>query len=450
MTRTNYKLRHYLCFFLLMIIAASCGGKQTLRGVFQRQSPYDRYVASLKEAKLDETALGQDWLNAGQKALHDSISVTLPFKETGYFAADRPRALGYKLDAKEGERLVVNLELHAKEPVRVFMDLFEAPADATASPKRVAYADTAAQQLQYEVDETTQHILRLQPELLRSGQYTVTIQVQPTLAFPIPNKTSRHIASIWGDPRDGGARRHEGVDIFAPRGTPVVAATAGVVTRVSTTPRGGNVIWLSDLSRRQSLYYAHLDSQLVAPGQRVAAGDTLGLVGNTGNAITTAPHLHFGIYRFGQGATNPFPYLHQPKESPAPVTIDAAQVGNWVRVSARQANIRLQPSGNSKVAATLPRHTPLQVTGGSGSWYRVQLPDSSEAYIASSVVEAATEPVKSRKLEKTSELLAEAHATAAAKEKLTAGTDVTVLGTFNQFDFVKTATGETGWIHAFR
>ncbi|WP_230407049.1 peptidoglycan DD-metalloendopeptidase family protein [Pontibacter cellulosilyticus] len=426
----------------LLLIAASCGGPQTLRTVFKDQTPYEAYVSKLKDAKLDQTALGQDWLRAGEKALQDSITVTLPFKETGYFSADKPKALGYKIDAKRGERIVVNLEVKARQAMQVFMDMFE----GTATPKHVAYSDTVVNTLVYEVENDSQHILRVQPELLRSGQYTVTIKSEPTLGFPVAGKTSRNIASIWGDPRDNGARSHEGVDVFAKRGTPVVAASPGIITRVNTTPRGGKVVWLADYDRRQNLYYAHLDSQAVTAGQRVEKGDTLGFVGNTGNARGTNPHLHFGIYRYGQGPTNPYPYLHENKTSAPPVQVDASKIGNWVRVSARAANVRQQPSTKSKVYKQLPQHTPLFVTAAYASWFRVELPNGTEAYIASSLVETAAKPIKYEKLAAQADLLDEASIKAPAKDSLGAGSKVAVLGGFNGYTFVKSETGERGWV----
>lgn len=334
---------HFVYLILIILLLSSCGSRETLRGVFKKETPYEAYTSSLKTAKLDETAVGQDWLAFGQTALQTPTPVTLPFKETGYFPADKPRALGYKVEAKRGEQLVVSLEMKAHQSMQVFMDLFEAGTTPTAVPKRVASADTAATTLTYVVDEDMAHLLRIQPELLRGGTYTITIQAQPTLAFPIPGKSSRHIASIWGDPRDAGARNHEGIDIFAPRGTPVIASANGMVSRVDETPRGGKVIWLSDRDRGQNLYYAHLDQQLVSAGQRVSVGDTLGLVGNTGNARGTGPHLHFGIYRYGHGATNPYPYVHQSAAAIPAVKVDAALIGNWVRVSSKIANVRTEP-----------------------------------------------------------------------------------------------------------
>ena len=82
----------------------------------------------------------------------------------------------------------------------------------------------------------------------------------------------------------------------APRGTPVLAATDGFITRVETTGRGGNVIWMQPLFGNMRVYYAHLDEQWVTPGDFVVEGEPLGAIGNTGNARTTPPHLHFGVY----------------------------------------------------------------------------------------------------------------------------------------------------------
>jgi murein DD-endopeptidase MepM/ murein hydrolase activator NlpD len=78
---------------------------------------------------------------------------------------------------------------------------------------------------------------------------------------------------------------------------------------VTTNRLGGNVVWVWDAERGQALYYAHLDRQDVSAGSRVHAGDVLGRVGNTGNARTTPPHLHFGIYRPIEGAIDPLPFI---------------------------------------------------------------------------------------------------------------------------------------------
>jgi murein DD-endopeptidase MepM/ murein hydrolase activator NlpD len=108
--------------------------------------------------------------------------------------------------------------------------------------------------------------------------------------FPVAGSTT--ICSAFGDPRAGGGTHH-GVDICAPMGAPVLAAASGSV-RYGQDPMGGNVA-LVTLPGGQTLYNAHL-SAFVGTARQVSAGDVIGLVGMTGNASTTLPHLHFEIW----------------------------------------------------------------------------------------------------------------------------------------------------------
>ena len=131
--------------------------------------------------------------------------------------------------------------------------------------------------------------------------------ISKSLVFPVAGKKS-NVGSNWGAVRDGGKRKHQGIDIFARKGTPVVAICDGIISSRGITPRGGKILWLNAASYSWSAYYAHLDKQFVKEGQFVKKGQVLGTVGNTGNARTTPAHLHFGIYTW-KGAVNPFPYV---------------------------------------------------------------------------------------------------------------------------------------------
>lgn len=115
----------------------------------------------------------------------------------------------------------------------------------------------------------------------------------------------------WHAPRSGG-RKHMGNDLFAPLGTTLVAIEAGVIDRASPVESGlgGITLWLRGDSGTR-WYYAHNARNLVAQGTRVAAGQPIALLGNTGNARTTPPHLHLEMHPSGSGAANPYPLLAQ-------------------------------------------------------------------------------------------------------------------------------------------
>lgn len=128
------------------------------------------------------------------------------------------------------------------------------------------------------------------------------------IAMPLQDVTKRQVADTWGAAR-GVGRRHEGQDIFAPRGTPILSATNGYVYKIGENNLGGQTVSVIGSGGRV-YYYAHLDSYApgLEVGDRVSKRTVLGFVGTTGNAQGTPPHLHFGVYTF-TGAINPLPLL---------------------------------------------------------------------------------------------------------------------------------------------
>ncbi len=106
----------------------------------------------------------------------------------------------------------------------------------------------------------------------------------------------------WGDPRSGG-RRHEGVDMEAERGTPVVAVRSGTA-EFKRSRLGGNSIWLVTPAGER-FYYAHLDAW-EGDSRDVVAGEVIGYVGQSGNAA--GDHLHFEV-RLDDRAINPYPLV---------------------------------------------------------------------------------------------------------------------------------------------
>ncbi len=133
--------------------------------------------------------------------------------------------------------------------------------------------------------------------------------VRKLSTFPVSGKSSKNIISYFGDERAQGARKHEGIDIAAPRGTTVLSVSIGVVTRVVEKGNGGKQVWVRNLNSTMTYYYAHLDKQLVTEGQKVAEREILGTVGNTGNASNGPPHLHFEIIDQYGKSLDPLPLM---------------------------------------------------------------------------------------------------------------------------------------------
>jgi peptidoglycan LD-endopeptidase LytH len=432
-------------YLVLALAVSSCGANTGVKALFQPRSPYEAYEQGLRQAGLHQRELGQAWIRAGRQALQDSLLVTLPFQETGYFRAEQPRAAAYRFRARHGEMLDVNVTTRTRQDIQLFLDLFEAGSGQSQEVKHVAAADTTGLKLSYRADGDQVYLVRLQPELLKSGSYTITISSRPSLAFPVLGKDSRAVQSFWGAPRDAGARQHEGIDIFAAKGTPVLASARGLVTRVAETHIGGKVVWLADAENRQSLYYAHLDRQLVRAGQLVAPGDTLGLVGSTGNARGTHPHLHFGIYAFG-GAVDPFPFIYQQPGKPAPLQVNAAWLGEWARSAKNNVQLRTAPHAGAGTVARITRHTALQVLGGTGDWYRVSLPNGRQGYLREDQLEKATQPLRTQTVKAGAELVEQPLPLAAPVARLRQDSRLAVLGVYQMYQLVRLADGTLGWL----
>jgi peptidoglycan LD-endopeptidase LytH len=431
---------------LLLVLLAGCNGSRPLndlKDVFRKQTAYERYADAIQKSG-NYGNQGQAWVTIGQEVLFDTLKLQAPFMETAAYTAEHVTAASYTLELLRGEHLEIGLQTEGQEAGHVFADLFLAEGHPTEY-KAVASTDTNTSQIEYTPKESGTFILRVQPELQKSGKFTLTVRTSPTLVFPVQGKDSRHIASFWGYPRDGGKRKHEGIDIFAKRGTPAIASVHGYVTRVGENRLGGNVVWIADARNSQTLYYAHLDKQLVQPGQRVIPGDTIGLIGNTGNAKTTAPHLHFGIYRHGRGAVDPFPYVRKADE-PGTITADLARLGSQGRVMANKAMLRSGPTVKASAVGELPRHTSLQVVSGNGGWYRVVAPDGTRAYMSAKLVETADKPIEKKKISKPTELLARPYTGAELKDSLPAASTVAVLAYWDNYLYVSTPDNLTGWI----
>ncbi len=124
------------------------------------------------------------------------------------------------------------------------------------------------------------------------------------LRVPVEGVDVSALHSNWGEARGGGARAHQALDIMAPAGQPVVAAADGTVEKLYFSKGGGGVTLYQRAAQGDlMLYYAHLRAYAagMAEGRRVRAGETIGYVGDSGNAGAGNYHLHFAVARMGPG-----------------------------------------------------------------------------------------------------------------------------------------------------
>ena len=155
--------------------------------------------------------------------------------------------------------------------------------------------------------------------------------------FPVFGTAS--FSDDFGAPRQIGA--HQGNDVFAPFGAPVVAVADGVVEKVGTLPISGNRLWIR-ADTGDTFFYAHLSSFAPAAvnGRRVKAGALLGFVGNTGDAEPTPPHVHFEIHPGDGSATDPLKILTAWQSNPSPSARALARYGSTAEEPGALVEIR--------------------------------------------------------------------------------------------------------------
>ena len=159
----------------------------------------------------------------------------------------------------------------------------------------------------------------VQPGSAQAPADAVATAVHGKLTVPVQGIKLASLSDTFDQPR-GSQRHHEALDIMAPKGTPVLAATDGKVAKLFTSNPGGTTLYQFDPNEKYAYYYAHLDRYAdgVKEGMDVKRGDLIGYVGVTGNSDPNAPHLHFAVFeltpekQWWKGTPlNPFPLLSE-------------------------------------------------------------------------------------------------------------------------------------------
>jgi murein DD-endopeptidase MepM/ murein hydrolase activator NlpD len=264
------------------------------------QGDISRAVDELGRAvdRVEERArFGYQWFGSGNRE-----STALPLEFTDYQQLIEDQRRSRMIDAA---LRVSDVELDRVDELRRGLD-----ADAVVLADRIDLVDDYLVEAEVAVEETEGDIEQaaIEYEAFKAGS---EIYVDG-LAFPIAWPYSPPTDS-FGAPRMVGTddeHWHEGIDLFAERGAPLLATERGVIAKLGVGRLGGLKFWLVGESGAE-WYYAHLDSfaEGLANGQVVDAGDVLGFVGTTGNAVGTPPHLHLQLHPDGGEPVNPFPLL---------------------------------------------------------------------------------------------------------------------------------------------
>ncbi len=374
-----------------MFVSCQQEAPEVVAEIFQPKHQHEAYSHALKEIGLNDSALGKAWLSAAQNVFDQPTVVTLPFKEEFYVDASTVSGSGYKFDVHRGQRVDISLEKTIVDSTDIFLDVFRIDVDSLSQFTHIASLNDSSMSLAFESNIDAAYILRFQTELLRSGRYIIKINSAPALAFPVSGKTKSAIGSLFGAPRDAGRRMHHGIDIFAKRHTEIIASCDGYISSTKSNDLGGNVIWLKDRKRNQNLYYAHLESILVQEGDIVKRGDVLGTVGNSGNAVTTAPHLHYGLY--SNGPIDPYHFVVETRSRYNKVLAKEELIGKTIRTK-EATNMKVYNLLRRGRTSPIPKYQIAHIIGISGAYYRVVLPDDSEGYVFYDDIEELKRPIR--------------------------------------------------------
>lgn len=277
--------------------------------------------------KLDETEVALDRTEQRIEKTEKRLAAAkrrLNYRVNGMYRGDQASVLFLLVGAQSFEQFVTRMDFLSR--------VGSADADAIADVKRLRtelYSSRRALLKQRKTRAADEKRLRARADKLEGRLSSLEAEFRQVklrldavrsggsrpsgvAAMPGPNGMvfpvvgSYYYADTWGASRSGGRRRHKGTDIMAPHGTPCVAVLSGTVSS-KDGGLGGRTIWLTSDSG-WSFYYAHLQDWAVRSG-RVQAGQVIGYVGSTGNATSSAPHLHFQMHPGGGEPVNPYPYL---------------------------------------------------------------------------------------------------------------------------------------------
>ncbi len=468
-----------LGLLLFVLLLAGCSPEAVITPPDYQESAA-RFREGVETLAVSERYVGKEWTAAAGRALENPTTAVLPFVEDLTFDATAPRAMAFEFQAVRGHGITI------RGDDAVLLELFHRP-DGEAPGRQVysvddeelvAVADRLPGQgaLYYEPREHGRYLLLVQAKPLDDLDIRLSATTESLLEWPVEGTDPGDIWSVFGDSRDGGRRVHHGIDIFAPRGTGVFAGSKSLVRRVGVRDRGGNIVTLYDEARGIFLYYAHLDEHRTEGGLTVGPGDLIGTVGNTGNALTTPPHLHIGIYDENwRRPLDPWYFFVPVRRVERLPEVAVADLNGWVRPRRDMPTVHAHPDfvggivpsparfddrGNpvdpsyrppgflargERVPAPLSAGDALRVQGTHGPFVRLELSGGRIGYIERSDVDRAAVGIEELSLGRETPVLMRPEDSADLRGTLAENETVSILAYAGNYGLIL-YRGYPGWI----
>jgi murein DD-endopeptidase MepM/ murein hydrolase activator NlpD len=270
---------------------------------------YDAKVASdkLAKAEADINSAHDAEADAARALLEARTKMRLRIVEL-YVQGGETLELRAQLATKDMQSSMVATQYASSASDAAHRDILRYNKLKAQSSSQAVKSAERVDALRADLEQASNLQLQAESEL---AQYHVQLEslAAPPFVFPVAGEFN--FTDTFGAPRSTTVGWHQGTDVFAASGTPLVAVESGVLEQVGVNQVGGLRLWLVGASGNR-YYYAHLAGFApgVVDGLQVAAGQVVGYVGNTGNAATTPTHLHFEIRVLGsEAAVNPYPFL---------------------------------------------------------------------------------------------------------------------------------------------
>ena len=311
-----------------------------------------------KEANLRSDVAELQSRSAGTRA-------KLRARALAIFAGDDIKQVDWVLDADNANSLTRNLELvnQSQTRDRELLAVFEAENVALEASQAALVSIREERQIELETVLAEQSALTDALQKMQAELASISSGAAIALGgFYFPVTAPFNFVDTYGAPRMTGTKYehfHEGTDVFGAYGSPVIAVARGVIVRQGVAVLGGNKLWLKGTDGTE-YYYAHLSAFVegVIDGSIVEAGDTIGFLGDSGNARGTPPHVHFEVHPGGGGPVNPYPFLDAVRKSDSTALLKASIAAT---------------------ATTLPANIPGQIRAGIGFVRELAIGVDSEA-----------------------------------------------------------------------